>query len=53
MSNTAGATCGAGTIDPSRATGVTLRIRVARSLVFCAMFYRSLVKLLDIACSSY
>ena len=36
MSNTAGSTC-------------YPRIRVARSLVVCAMFYRSLVEPLDIA----
>jgi hypothetical protein len=49
MSNTAGATCGAGTDYSSRAPVVAPRIRVARSLVVCAMFYKSLIELLDIA----
>jgi hypothetical protein len=49
MSNTSGAPCGAGTDYPSKAPVVAPRIRVARSLVVCAMFYRSLVELLDIA----
>ena len=47
MSNTAGATCGAGTAYLSRAPGAIPPNRVARCLVFCAMFYRSLVELLD------
>jgi hypothetical protein len=44
-----GVTCGAATAYPSRVPGVTPRIRVARSLVFFAMFYISLVHILDIA----
>jgi len=44
-SNTKGATCGAGTAYPSRApvfTPVYIGVCVARSLVFCAMLFRSL-----------
>jgi len=47
-SNMTGATCVAGTADPSGAPEFTLGfsgVRVARSLVFCVVFYKLLIVL--------
>ena len=44
-SNTTGVTCGAGTANPDF-TPVLRGVRVARSLVFCVLFCRSLLVLM-------
>ena len=52
-SNKTGTTCGTGTAYPSGASQIFSGVRVARSLVFCVMFCKSLFVITSLISSNF